>query len=371
MLNLSSLLGSPTRSETPYDRIAGHPVFSITTPWGSPYMSMEKLSDVDDIADTGGSKKSMQSISEEQNEYRTVCLYFLDPDDALQLHGEMKQMESMGQADLRVTTFSMSKALRQAANLGNGLVTGAPIDATDGRLPIEEGGALRYKIVPPKRQLYYAARCTGRERVGLFADQAAEDAQTAVLGNIDGQNLIRRREKMERKTPKTSGSRTALQQQYAHMEGYTGIPVFYAPEMRRVLPWLKRITCANKMEIPMFFDYEDLMEAWDQMQQRKSKKRGNNDDIPTKPTDVEVFNLWDVLTSMDREAYKQRQQTSFLQRHVVRPIQSRVTALSPSSVDKEEPGLGHITFIPSSRSVQYKEGISARGNGKARLKPMR
>ena len=128
----------------------------------------------------------------------------------------------------------------------------------------------------------------------------------------------------------------------------------------------------------MFFDYEDLMEAWNQMQQRKSKhgKKKNGDDssgtvIPSKPTDVEVFNLWDVLTSMDREAYKQRQQTSFLQKHVVRPLLSRITALSPSAVDKEEPGLAHITFIPSSRSVQYKEGISARGNGKARLKPMR
>jgi hypothetical protein len=37
----------------------------------------------------------------------------------------------------------------------------------------------------------------------------------------------------------------------------------------------------------------------------------------------------------------------------------------------EEPGLDSITFLPSSRAIDYKEAISARGNDKARLRPMR
>jgi hypothetical protein len=359
MMNFGSLMGSATKA-SPYERITGHPVFAVSTPWGSPYMNMEKLSDMEEFVQTdNGSGKTPQSLSEEQNEYRTVALYFMDPDDVLAVHGEMKQMEQMEKTDIRITAMSLAKALRQASNLGNGLLTGAPPDPLDGNLKIDEGGSLRYKIVPPKRQLYYAARCIGKERVGLFGETPAEDAQTAVLGNsaLEAVNLMRRREKRERKTPKP---RNALQAASAHMEGYSGIPVFYVPQMRRTLPLLKRIATGTKHETPLFFNYEDMEVAWERMRSRSQKSKA----VPAKPVNVEVFNLWDVLTSMDRDDWKKRQQKRIW---VKQPLGAIKDCFPPQG----PPGLESITFVPSSRSVQYKEKISARGNGKARLRPMR
>jgi hypothetical protein len=356
-LNVGSLFGSATQADTPYDRIGGHPVFSVTTPWGSPYLNMEKRSDMEqDNTDDNNSKDTPQSVTEESNEYRTVCLYFMDPDDALGVHGEMKQMDNMASADLRLTSFSLAKALRQASNLGNGLLTGQPVDPLTGALPADHG-SLRYKIVPPKRQLYYAARCIGRERVGLFADNPTEDAAAAVMGAsaMEGVNLDRRRSKRERKT---AVKKTKMQQQNAHMEGYTGIPVFWNPQMQKKLPLLKRLMTGVQYEIPMFFNYEDMEEAWQTLRQRNKRLA-----VPPQPEGVQVFNLVDLLTSMDRDAYATKQ-TERLQDKVLKPLKNRF--LSQSG-----PDLQHVTFVPSSRSVQYKEGISARGNGKCRLRPMR
>ena len=133
LLNLGSLFGNPRETAaTPYDRIRGHPVFQVTTAWGSAYMNMEKLTDVDDSG-VGGSvintknPSQLKSLSEEQNQYRTVSLYFMDPDDALATHAELKQMEQMKKSDIRITAVSLGKALRSAANLGAGLVTGYPM----------------------------------------------------------------------------------------------------------------------------------------------------------------------------------------------------------------------------------------------------
>lgn len=321
-------------------------------------MNMEKLSDLDEVVPTdSSSSKTPQSISEEQNEYRTVVLYFLDPDDALGVHSEMKQMENMDKADLRLTTFSLAKALRQASNLGRGLVTGLPPDPLDGNLKYDEGASLRYKIVPPKRQLYYAARCIGKERVGLFGEAGSDDAQAAVMGNsaLEGLNLIRRREKRERKTPK---SKTPAQLASAHMEGYTGIPVFFAPTFRRRHPLIKRLLTGCQYETPLFFNYEDMMDAWQTLKSRKWLKK-----LPDVPENVEVFNLWDVLTSMDRDIYANKPKLLSLE-YLLKPIRKRIS-------QHQKPGLEDITFVPSSRAVRYKEVISARGNGKARLRPMR
>jgi hypothetical protein len=367
LLNFGSLCGSATQA-SPYERITGHPVFAVSTPWGSPYMNMEKLSDMEEFVqtDNGSNVKNPQSLSEEQNEYRTVALYFMDPDDVLAVQGEMKQMEQMEKTDIRITAISLAKALRQASNLGNGLVTGAPPDPSDGNLKIDEGGSLRYKIVPAKRQLYYAARCIGKERVGLFGETGAEDAQTAILGNsaLEAVNLMRRREKRERKTPKP---RNAMEAANQHMEGYSGIPVFYVPQMQRTLPLLKRITTGTKHETPMFFNYEDMEVAWEAMRSRSQGgvfRSKSSEAVPEKPVNVEVFNLWDVLTSMDRDAWKKSQQKH---KWVEQPL-GAIKDLLPS---QGPPGLESITFVPSSRSTQYKEKISARGNGKARLRPMR
>ena len=362
-LNFGSLLGNPTAA-LPYERVMGHPVFQVTTAWGSAYMNMEKLTDLDDNPNavpgdsviSQSNPNQLKSISEEQNEYRTVTLYFMDHDDALACHAELKQMEQMKKADIRITSVSLGKALRSASNLGNGLVTGLPLDAKIGRVKsVEEGGSLRHKIMPPKRQLFYAARCHGKERVGLgMGDEKPEElAMAAILGNsaLEGINLMRRRDKRERKSQPT---RTALQQQNVHMEGYTGIPIFYAQGMQRKIPHLKQWISGNRQETPMFFNYEDLQEAWTKM--KKSSKG-----MPEQPQ-VEVFNLWDVLTSMEKDSWRNKRAAPKFD--ILKPLQQRFGK-------KPTPGLESVTFVPSSRGVQYKESISARGNGKARLRPMR
>lgn len=358
LLNFNSLVGNPC-SQSPYDRIIGHPVFQVTTAWGSPYMNMEKLTDLDETPGGDGSNvvsnknpNSLRSISEEQNEYRTVTLYFMDPDDALAVHAELKQMEQMTKSDIRITSNSLGKALRAAANLGNGLPTGYPIEPLSGNLKsVEEGGSLRHKIMPDKRQLFYAARCVGKERVGFFGENAAEEAATAVLGNsaVEAMQLLRRRDKRERKT--TPKPKTVLEAQNTHMDGYIGIPVFCAQGMSRQHPKLKQIISGNRQETPMFFNYEDLQDAW-----AKMKKR--NPGIPDEPV-VEVFNLWDVLTSMEKDAWKEKKGSAKMD--IITPLRKRFGK-------KEQPGMGDITFVPSSRAIDYKEAISARGNGKARLK---
>jgi hypothetical protein len=360
-LNFGSLLGSPKSAETPYDRILGHPVFQVCTAWGSSYMNMEKLTDIEDtkLSDSNvlsaKNPNQLKSISEETNEYRTISLYFMDPDDALATHAELKQMEQMKSSDIRILSTSLGKAVRSAANLGSGLVTGYPLDTLSGNLKsVEEGGSLRHKILPPKRELFYAARCIGKERVGLFGDNAAQDATMAIMGNsaLEGLNLMRRREKADRKT--SQRAKTAMQAQNAHMEGYTGIPVFYAHGMQRQLPKLKQLVSGNRQETPLFFSYEDLQDAWTKMQKHNSKR------MPTEPT-VEVFNLLDVLTSMEKDAWKTQKGKRY---DWAKPLRQRLGKKAPPSLDS-------ITFVPSSRAIDYKEAITAKGNGKARLRPMR
>merc|ERR1712154_749660 len=109
----------------------------------------------------------------------------------------------------------------------------------------------------------------------------------------------------------------------------------------------------------------------------------------------EVFNLWDVLTSMEREhlLQKRRRQRrgglSSSWNSVVRPFRNRYRNViggtgtggdtnTDGSKDDEDAAsnndnnneLDSIVFIPSSDASSYKESISARGNGEARLKPM-
>ena len=283
---------------------------------------------------------------------RMVALYFLDPADALSMHGEMKQMDNMASADVRLTCFSLGKALRQSSCLGDGLTTGQPPDETTGRLT--DNGTLRYKMVPPKRQLFYAARCRGRERVGLQSESAAEDAARAVTGNsaLEAANLLRRRQKAERKLGSGSAGKNAVA---PHMEGYTGVPVFYCPHLHKQPPLLKRILTNVRQEKPFFFNYEDLERAWDGMKQRQRE----NAAAPDQPVDVEVFNLWDILSSMDRQQY------------LVQSKKPRWVPRRFARRDEASSSLLDITFVPNSDAVHYKDSISRRGNGKARLRPMR
>jgi hypothetical protein len=321
------------------------------------------MSDMDaqEASAAKSSDGAITSISEEQSEYRTMCLFFMDPDDAISFHSELKQMQQMEKSDIRITAGSLAKALRQAGNLGNGLVTGAPVDPNTGNVkPVDEGGSLRYKIMPPKRQLYYAARCIGKERVGLFGEKGSDDAMTAILGNsaLEGMNLEMRREKRERKGPRKA--KTVLEAQNAHMEGYIGIPVFYCPAIRKQQPKLKQLISGSSQETPMFFNYEDLVDAWGKM-----KKDNHNQNLADKPPSVEVFNLWDVLTSMEKDAWKQKKVAAANRDWILKPLRKRLLS------SKNQPGLESVTFIPSSRSIDYKEAISRRGNSKARLRPMR
>jgi hypothetical protein len=376
-LNLGGMTGQPHNSkESPYDRVMGHPVFQVTTPWGSAYMNMEKL-DLDDIigsneVDLDDVASGKATLASDSNQYRTISLYYMDPDDALAAHAEFLQMEQMSKADIRVTTVSLAKALRSAANLGNGLLTGQPIDYKTGKvLSTREGGSLRHKIMPPKKQLYYAARCHGKERVGLFGSGSSADsvnrelASTAVLGNsaLSLRNLQRKQAKRDRRIK--TAPKTTWEAQYGHMDGQLGIPVFYAQGMERQHPLWKGLLSGHRRETPLFFNYEDLERAW-----RKTRSK----DKPAEPT-VEVFNLWDVLTSMDKEQDLQRIQVARLPatkralHAVTKPLQRRLSALPMAS--KTALDLDSITFVPSSDACTYKEKMSARGNGKARLRPMR
>ncbi|VEU43727.1 unnamed protein product [Pseudo-nitzschia multistriata] len=393
-LNLNGILGSPTRptnsaSHSPYEKIMGHPVFQVTTSWGSAYMNMEELSQDDEDASAGAeSEGSMLGVAKSGDEaagirkdrYRTISLYYMDPDDAIGAHAEFKQMDGMKDADVRITSVSLAKAVRSACNLGNGLLTGQPIDFHKGTvLPTKEGGSLRHKILPPKKQLYYAAFCRGKERIGLFSDSSDEKesqkdhASAAVIGNaaLAYRNAQRKQAIRDRKL--AYKPKNQLEADYAHMDGNLGIPVFYVPGMERRRFRIKSLVSGGvRKEIPLFFNYEDLQEAW-----QKTKPIGGDKDtyLPNEPQGVEVFNLWDVLTSMEKEQDKMAQKRAKespqnrLVQSLSQPFRNRFRNLVDS--DDEAAMLDGIVFIPSSDACTYKEGITARGNGKARLRPMR
>ena len=312
-------------------------------------MNFEKVDQPDTAASTSA------DVMGPESESRPVTLFYMDYEDAIQMHEEMKQMGNMKNADIRITATSLSKAIRQSSNFGNGLLTGSPIEPLSGKLKSpNEGGSLRYKIVPPKRQLFYASRCVGKERVGLCGT-AQEESQTFVENNqfVHNENLERRRNKKERRS---NAGLTKAQLANKDMEGYTGIPVFYAPQLERVHPLPKRIMSGCKEEVPFFFSYEDLQEAWTTMRGRNKKQK-----IPPRPPSVEVYNLMDVLTSMEREEWKRRHP---FWKEPVESLKSMLQRTKKSELDS-------ITFVPPSNCVKYKEKISARGNGKARLRPMR
>lgn len=356
LANLGNLFGSArVTSKSPYERVGSHPVFQVTTSWGAPYMSFEKI-------DTGGADDSATNLLGFGGDMRPVTLFYMDPEDALAMHQEMKQMDNMVKSDIRITATTLAKAIRQASNFGDGLPTGTPIDPLTGNLPsVSDGGSLRYKIVPSKRQLYYAARCAGRERVGHFSDNPADDAGIVLDGSqaLDATNQGRRRDVRNGK----SKAFTPSQRKYRHMEGYTGIPVFYCPALRRKLPALKGFLGGTAEENPLFFSYEDMMEAWNKM-----KKGCKN--APASPPNVEVMNLMDVLTSMDRELSTPG--NPFRIKDPVGSMFDQVEGLKKSIAKRfSGPDLDVISFVPSGAAVQYKEVLAARGNGKSRLPRMR
>jgi len=335
-----------------------------------------------------GDEDSVKSEQELEDGNRQVGLYFLDQEDALRLRDEMLQMEQMKGADMRITVSSLGKAVSHASNLNGGLTTGQPIDKLTGKL--NDGGSLRYKIVPPKREIYYAARCEGKERVGCFGLDAGEDAElmTNSMPIIGATLAGRRKSAMERKR---RGSKQGVEentvdpirQDYAHMEGSVGIPVFHCEELRKYSKVKQGVLKNNKTpETPLFFSYDDLMESWTAVRDRlnkkakKSKESGEKVMMPEKPN-VEVYNLIDVVTSMDRDRWHVNRASEVRRNQLLGkiPLVNKILGRSVNSsaeITKISTGLEQIVFVPSSRAAKFKEMVSKVGNGKAQgLRPMK
>ncbi len=337
-INLSNLLGSST-SIPAYERILSQPVFQVTTPWGSPYMLFEKYKDEEKAIEmeSGAGQDDMEDMDkfsrvqqkDDMQDTRPISLYFMDEHDARALADEMKQMKHMKDSDLRITCSSLGKAVRSASHLGRGLPTGQGIDDTTGKmLTMDDGGSLRHKIVPSKRELFYAARCAGRERVGCFGDSPNEDADLL----LQPQDVIEANKMQSRRASKKNTARRVqkarqlekeglvespedrLRREYAHMEGQVGLPVFYSEGLMRKPPVLRRLFQGAKSAwttsslTPLYFSYEDLMKDWSIMRERSN----NKNKIPEKPPKVEVFNMIDVVTSIDKDQWKAQRRSELV-----------------------------------------------------------
>lgn len=419
-INLSNFLGN-TPSIPAYERILPQPVFQVTTAWGSPYMLFEKykdeekaLTELSSSKDGGGGGESSSSSSgadianrftraqnkDDMQDTRPISLYFLDEHDARTLADEMRQMRHMKESDLRITCTSLGKAIRQASNLGNGLVTGQPMEDVSGKLlSMDAGGSLRHKIVPSKRELFYAARCAGRERVGCFGSSPVDDAELLLQPQdvIEANKMGLRRKAVKNAAVRIKKARQLekeglvesnedrLRREYSHMEGQVGLPVFYAPGLIKKPPKIRTLLQGTKKAwstaslTPLYFSYEDLLHDWSMMRSRSvsSANINNNKDmiIPMKSPQVEVFNMMDVVTSIDKDQWKAHRRAE-LDREM-KGVWGKIPVLhhylfkgKNTSVGAAS-GLDKIIFIPSSLGVQAKERIRANGNRKARLRPMR
>ena len=419
-INLSNFLGT-TPTIPAYERILPQPVFQVTTAWGSPYMLFEKYKDEEKAlteltpsssedgegsesrsgADVA-SKFTRAQNKDDMQDTRPISLYFLDEHDARALADEMRQMRHMKESDLRITCTSLGKAIRQASNLGNGLVTGQPMEDVTGKLlSMDAGGSLRHKIVPSKRELFYAARCDGRERVGCFGSSPVDDAelllqpQDVIEANKMGlrrkaaKNAAARMKKARQleKDGLVESNEDRLRREYSHMEGQVGLPVFYAPGLVKKPPKIRTLLQGTKKAwstaslTPLYFSYEDLLHDWSMMRSRSERYANNNNNegkiIPVKPPQVEVFNMMDVVTSIDKDQWKAHRRAE-LDREM-KGVWGKIPVLhhlfkgkkATSSLGAAASGLDKIIFIPSSLGVQAKERIRANGNRKARLRPMR
>mmetsp|Transcript_20025 Transcript_20025/g.31261 ORF Transcript_20025/g.31261 Transcript_20025/m.31261 type:complete len:435 (+) Transcript_20025:61-1365(+) len=397
-INLSNLLGSST-SIPAYERILSQPVFQVTTPWGSPYMLFEKYKDEEKALEmesgNSGNDEDMDKFSrvqkkDDMQDTRPISLYFMDEHDARALADEMKQMKHMKDSDLRITCSSLGKAVRSASKLGRGLPTGQGIDDKTGKLlTMDDGGSLRHKVVPSKRELFYATRCAGRERVGCFGDSPNEDADLL----LQPQDVIEANKMQARRASKKNTARRVqkarqlekeglvespedrLRREYAHMEGQVGLPVFYSEGLMKKPPALRRIfqgaksAWASSSLTPLYFSYEDLLNDWSTMRERSN----NKNKIPEKPQ-VEVFNMFDVVTSIDKDQWRAERRSELVreQKGLVGkiPILHNLINTGKKSAPKKS-GLEKVVFVPASLGIQAKERISAAGSMKTRLRPMR
>lgn len=355
-------------------------------------MLFEKYKDEESTLDSGKSDDGVDKFArmqqkDDMQDTRPVSLYFMDEHDARALADEMKQMKHMKDGDLRITCTTLAKAVRQASHLGRGLPTGQPINEQTGKmLTMDEGGSLRHKIVPSKRELFYAARCYGRERVGFFSDDAKEDAELMLQPNdvIEGSKMKARRKAASNTKARIASAKKAqkdglmeseenrIKREYGMMEGQVGVPVFHADGLVKKPSLSKRLfqgskALASSSLTPLYFSYEDLLKDWSKMREKSADKSK----IPESPS-VEVFNALDVVTSIDKDQWKkerraevQRDRKGLIGKL---PILHKFIGKSAPLV---ESGLERVMFVPASLGVQAKERISNTGNRKARLRPMR
>jgi len=412
-VDISTLL-YPIHKRPSYDRILSTPAFAVTTSWGSPYMIFERLStketvEEEEIERTFGSSaaldRELEALSDTKAEgeggdddtksqrTRTCALYFMDPDDAKCLCDEMKQMGGgMGTADVRVLSTSLGRAVRQSSIISpRGLPTGQPLDDTTGRLRSDQGQTLRYKIVPSKRELYYAARCLGKESVGLFSNDGIDDVKELLTGKkkksfgssagsggkFDARERMEQRRKAQQQKDSANDNdsnksspqqQLPLRQLYAHMQRKTGIPVFYLDGLKLKPPRLIPTSVSslfskneNTNQIPLFFSYEDVVSTW-----KKQKFTNTTTAMPQ----VQVFNFMDVLVSLDKKqnALFTLKKNNFF-KSLLQNNKNTVVEKTKNDLDVDE--LKNVVFMPSSRSISYKDNTSLLGNCKARLRPMR
>jgi len=407
----------------PFDRVNSQPVFAVTTPYGSPYLLNSMDEDVplpnniqkynpetnDAVSDEEIAewKRSGKGDNREK-QMSQVALYFMDEDDALKLRDEMLNMDAMKDADMRISSVSLGKAVKHSSN-AVGQLTGAPVDYMTGALQPEGGCVLRYRIVPSRRELFYAARCAGSERVGLLDPNPVVNANFVVNSNHNTDlwsalKGFKSRFANERKRVSEKGqskNSKSLREDYAHMEGNVGVPVFHSPSLQRKnrAKWLGR-RMGPMTQSPLFFSYEDLIESWEGTANRfnakmNGKKAGGGEGVTMmseKPDDVEVYNMMDILVSMDKERWTNENNNlvkSWDPRRIANMIPivgNRLATVRMSGSKKNSEGranqmkesvsskpsiLERVVFVPSSMSCRVRNNISKKGSLNPRLKAMR
>ena len=320
----------PTASQSTEAKL-NMPVFTVCTAWGSPYMVYD---------DTGAPN----------------ALYFLDEDDAKAMLDEFLNMKD--ERDARIMSTSFSRAMRQAANI-NGVPTGQL--TVDGAIQL-----MYYKIVPSTKELFYASKLSGRENLAMTGVEDEFIIQERIVGSVKddekskdaGDPMMPARltandssvKELRQKAKKRAGpfrKRHGEILQEKNMMGREGIPAFFVEGMQfqaknSFIPGRQK-----SLDTPMFLSYNDCVNAWKEMRNKLSPEEKAK--IPLSPK-VEVFNLVDVVASIDKDTIRRK---------------------SSKDEYKTKSGLESIVFVPSSKSIKFVEGITARGNGKARLPDMR
>jgi len=402
--------GTPI-SITPYDKLASQPVFSVTTSWGSPYLLVERLSNYGHNIESNPFDVEYDTYSQAEDDRfsdadktvdmdhpsQQVALYFCDIEDAMSLRDEFLQSEGMQNLDMRITVTSLAHALRHTSCCGNGYVSGRPVDDCTGVLVTQgEGGSTRFKIVPSKRELFYASRCHGKEHLGLTGevDGYLMTMTMPVIGATIWERrkkaliskLKRRKEYLRKKENviKEDVSIKSNGNEETHMNGYIGIPVFRCKGLFKKgigAGFHVNNSTENNALIPMFFSYEDAIDTWRDVQSNfsPSKKFATLSTMPEDPV-VNVYNLMDLVTSIDRKRWSEIKKKETIlnnrKRHLTNMFKFNRTDVTDEMNDllfhkSENDVFNRITFIPNRMCLQSKHFISTLGNGKSRLHPMK